>query len=152
MTGRSVEHAKLTIEREYNASPTQVFAAWANEQAKKRWFADGQDWETLDYGLDFRVGGREHARSRYKGGPVSGNETVYLDIVPERRIIFVYTMRIDGTPISASLGTVELLPSGAGTKLIYTEQGAHLDGLDKPDMRRTGWAGLLDQLGAELAR
>ena len=62
------------------------------------------------------------------------------------------SVSIDGTPISASLGTVELLPSGAGTKLIYTEQGAHLDGLDKPDMRRTGWAGLLDQLGAELAR
>jgi hypothetical protein len=62
------------------------------------------------------------------------------------------SVSIDWTPISASLGTVELLPSGAGTKLIYTEQGAHLDGLDKPDMRRTGWAGLLDQLGAELAR
>jgi hypothetical protein len=45
---------------------------------------------------------------------------------------------------------VELLPSGAGTKLIYTEQGAHLDGLDKPDMRRTGWAGLLEQLDGYL--
>ena len=62
------------------------------------------------------------------------------------------SVSIDWTPISASLGTVELLPSGAGTRLIYTEQGAHLDGLDKPEMRRTGWGGLLDQLGAELAR
>jgi hypothetical protein len=62
------------------------------------------------------------------------------------------SVSIDGTPISASLGTVELLPSGAGARLIYTEQGAHLDGLDKPEMRRTGWGGLLDQLGAELAR
>ena len=61
------------------------------------------------------------------------------------------SVSIDGTPISASLGPVEL-PSGAGTRLIYTEQGAHLDGLDRPEMRRTGWAGLLDQLGAELAR
>ena len=51
-----------------------------------------------------------------------------------------------------SLATVELRPAGAGTRLIYTEQGAFLDGHDKPQYREEGTGGLLDALGAELRR
>ena len=58
-------------------------------------------------GLDFRVGGREHGRFRRDDGPETRNETIYLDIVPHRRIVMAYTMAIDGANISASLGTVE---------------------------------------------
>jgi hypothetical protein len=54
--------------------------------------------------------------------------------------------------ISASLATVELLPDGAGTRLIYTEQGAFLDGADRPADREAGCRALLDNLDAELRR
>jgi Activator of Hsp90 ATPase homolog 1-like protein len=76
-------------------------------------------------------------------GPETRNETVYLDIVPDRRIMMAYTMAFDGKNISASLGTVEFEAIGAGTRLIYTEQGAFFDGADGPSSRKQGWNGLL---------
>ena len=68
------------------------------------------------------------------------------------RIVYAYDMHLEGTRISVSLGTVELEPEGDGTRLTYTEQGAYLDGLDSADQRESGTGGLLDALGAELAR
>ncbi len=80
-----------------------------------------------------------------------GNDTIFLDIVPERRIVLAYTMTVANTPISVSLATVELAPSGDGTTLIYTEQGAFFDGADKASLREAGCRVLLEQLAAELA-
>ena len=57
---------------------------------KRQWFAEGEGWRIDEYGLDFRVGGREHGRFRSGNGPETRNETVYLDIVPDRRIVMVH--------------------------------------------------------------
>jgi hypothetical protein len=40
-------------------------------------------------------------------------------------------MAMGPRPFSASLTTVELVPSGDGTRLTYTEQGAFFDGTDE---------------------
>jgi uncharacterized protein YndB with AHSA1/START domain len=82
-------------------------------------------------------------------GPETRNETVYLDIVPDRRIVMAYTMAFDGKNISASLGTVEFEAIGAGTRLIYTEQGAFFDGLTD---RRPENSNGLDSLTAPAGR
>jgi uncharacterized protein YndB with AHSA1/START domain len=37
MSERSVEHATFVIERTYDASPSRVFAAWADRAAKASW-------------------------------------------------------------------------------------------------------------------
>jgi uncharacterized protein YndB with AHSA1/START domain len=58
---------------------------------------------------------------------------------------------LDGRLISVSLTTVELRPDdGGGTDLIFTEQGAFLDGLEDPAEREHGTGPLLDALGAFL--
>ena len=80
----------------------------------------------------------------------AGNETLFLDIVPGRRIVFAYGMARGETRISASLATVELIADGNGTKLRFTEQMAVLDGGDRVEDRAQGWGGLLDKLGLEL--
>lgn len=63
----------------------------------------------------------------------------------------VVRRRIDGQHLSTSLTTIALEPEGDGTRLTYTEQGVHYDGLDAVEGREEGSAGLLDQLGAYLA-
>jgi uncharacterized protein YndB with AHSA1/START domain len=102
--------------------------------------------------MDFRAGGREHGRFRFKGNIEIGNETIYQDIVPDRRIVFAYAMTVGGKRISASLATVELFPVGDGTRLTYTEQGAFFEGAESPSAREEGCRGLLEALAAELAR
>jgi uncharacterized protein YndB with AHSA1/START domain len=128
-----------------------VFAAFSNQATKRRWFAEGEGWEVDEFTLDFRVGGHEVSRFRFRGGAPMGNDTIYLDIVPDQRIVFAYTMTAGDKRISVSLATVEIAPSGDATRLVYTEQGAFFDGADATERRESGSRSLLDRLGEELA-
>jgi uncharacterized protein YndB with AHSA1/START domain len=77
-------------------------------------------------------------------------EARYHDIVEDERIVYAYDMYMDDTRISVSLGTVELSPDGDGTRLVYTEKGAYLDGHDTPEQRQEGTEQLFDALGQSL--
>ena len=148
MTERSVSHATFVIERSYAAPPARVFAAWADPLAKRRWFG-GPGQADAVYELDFRVGGEELSRDRM-GEQTFTYVARYQNIVPDQRIIFTYDMQMDDAPISVSVATVELKPERGGTRLVYTEQGAFLDGLDTPEQREQGTAEMLDALGKVL--
>jgi uncharacterized protein YndB with AHSA1/START domain len=148
----SVVHSTFSIERTYPVPPSRVFLAFANQAAKRRWFAEGEGWEVEEFTLDFRVGGREFSRFRFDGGAPIRNETVYQDIVPDRRIVFAYSIAVGDQRISVSLATVEITPSSDGTRLVYTEQGAFLDGASEPKGREAGIRELLEKLGEELRK
>ena len=62
MTARTTSHATFVIERQYPFPPAKVFAAWADPEAKRQWFACHDDWAPGKHELDFRAGGREHLR------------------------------------------------------------------------------------------
>ena len=151
MTDRSVTHATIVVERTYDASPARVFAAWAEPAVKVRWIAGPEYWESGNYELESRVGGRERISGGPPGSPVHiFYDAMYRDIVPDQRIVLTYDMYQGETRISVSLATVELKPVAAGTRLTYTEQGAFLDGHDVPELREQGMGTLLDALGAEV--
>jgi uncharacterized protein YndB with AHSA1/START domain len=152
MTKRSVTHSTFTLERVYDASPARVFAAWADPRAKARWFVGPDEWESGTHELDFRVGGRERTSGGPKGGPVHAYDARYQDIVPNERIIYSYDMHLDDVRISVSLATVVFKPAGAGTRLIFTEQGAFLDGYDDVAGREEGTRIGLENLDKELSR
>ncbi len=157
MEQRSVIHSTFVIERSYPATPERVFTAFANPATKRRWFVDDREIGVEGFEMDFRVGGGEIARYRFKeGSPFPGtalvNHTTYQDIVPHRRIVFAYTMTIGDRRMSASLATLEFVPADQGTDLTFTEQGAFFEGADGPQMRKDGWRKLLEKLAAELAR
>lgn len=153
MTKRSVTHATFVIERTYAAAPQRVFAALATREAKARWFAAGPEgWNSSNYEMDFRIGGREIYRGGPKGGQTHRFDAIYQDIVPNERIIYSYEMHLDDKRISVSLATFELKPEDKGTRLTFTEQGAFLDGYDDPGQREGGTRSLLDALGREVER
>jgi uncharacterized protein YndB with AHSA1/START domain len=155
METQSVIHSTFVIERHYGVAPERVFAAFADPAKKRRWFVEGDHNEIEDFEMDFRVGGKERARFRFKEGtPLPGitctNEGTYQDIVPDRRIVIAHTMALGEKRISASLVTVELLRAEKGTDLICTHQGAFFEGSDGPEMREEGWRKLLEQLTGAL--
>ena len=156
----AVVHSTFHIERQYPVPASRVFAAFADPAVKRRWFVEGEGWDVLEHTLEFRVGGREASRYLFRGGPAGAppagtemaNVTTYQDIVPNERIVFAYTMSVGGRRISASLATVEIVPDGTLTRLLFTEQSAFFDGADGPAMREQGWSALLDSLATELRR
>ncbi|SRR6266702_1911859 len=156
LTHSIVNHATFVIERSYSSTPERVFAAFSDPAKKRRWFAEGEGFGVRQFEMDFRVGGVESSRFEITGGPYDGtpcsNDTCYQDIVPNQRIVMAYTMALGDRRISASLATVEFLPTDKGTNLIFTEQAAFFEGGDGPEMRKEGWSKLLDSLAAELAR
>lgn len=154
MTATTVLHDTFVLEREYPVAPARVFHAFADLEAKQRWFGGPDEWDSGEHTLDFRVGGHEHESGGPPGGAVHGFHATYLDIVADARIIYSYSMDLDGTPMSVSLTTVELAATDAGTRLRLTEHGAYFDTSDAnwgPAARREGTEDLLDQLGASLA-
>ena len=152
MSERSAVHGSFTLERVYDATPARVFRAWADPKIKARWFVGIEGWRLLERSIDFRVGGTERLSGQKGSGVVSTFDAVYHDIVPERRIIYCYDMRLDGRHISVSLATVSLKPEGAGTRLTMTEQGVFLDDYDDGGSRERGTRILLDRIGGELQR
>lgn len=149
---RRAQHATFVIERVLDAPPARVFSAWADPRAKARWFSgpSGQ-WTEVVREHEFRVGGRERVVGRFAGtGTVSAFDCIYQDIVPDQRIIYTYEMHLDDARISVSLGTVELRPEGARTRMVYTEQAVFLDGYDDAGSRERGTIGLFDRLEAAL--
>jgi uncharacterized protein YndB with AHSA1/START domain len=145
-----VVHRTFSVERTYPAPPARVFAAFTDPATKRRWFAEGPGSEVDEFALDFRVGGFERTRFRFVGGAPVRNDTLFLDIVPDERIVFAYALTAEEVRTSAALTTVELAADGGGTRLLLTEQVAFLDGVDGTASRRSGWGALLDRLGDAL--
>ncbi len=148
-------HNTSVLEHNYPQPPTNVYAAFAQPARKRRWYAEG-DHEIEEFEMDFRIGGTERHRYRFKPGhPIEGqeilNQAIYQDIVPEKRIVTASVMSLNGKPILAAQVTFEFLPAASGTDLICTSQGAFFDWPQGPVMIEAGWRALLDRVGRELA-
>jgi uncharacterized protein YndB with AHSA1/START domain len=145
-----VIHSTFTIERVYPVPVARVYAAFENPATKRRWFAEGEGWHVDEFTLDFRVGGKEISRFRYKDGPPMRNDTIFLDVVPNQRIVLAYSLTLAEQPLSVSLVTVEFANVPEGTRLRFTEQGAFFDNETAVVRREQGSRGLLERLGQEL--
>ena len=150
MTLSTVAHDTFVIERTYDAPVAEVFRAWADPILKARWFAGSADALGAGYELDFRIGGREANRGGPPGGLVYTYESEFRDIVPEQRIVYTNEMYADESRISVSVATVLFRSQEARTQLVFTEQGAFLDGHDTVAQREEGTRSLLDSLEAIL--
>lgn len=148
-----IEHGSFSIERTYDASPEEVFAAWSDAEAKARWFIGPENWTLVKRELDFRIGGHELLHGRF----ASGRDTIYTarfhDIVPDARIVYVYDMHyemhLERTHHSVSIATVEFESVNKQTRLVFVEQVAFLDGtngLEGTAAREHGTAAHLERL------
>src|SRR6185369_16970549 len=150
MASSSAIHNTFVIERTYNKPISAVFAAFQDPGKKRKWYADGGSHEVEAFESDFRVGGVERLRYRFKEGtPFPGviveNAGSHKEIVKDSRIVLESSMTLGGKCISVVLVTFEFQTDGNGTKLVLTHQGVFFEGADGPQMREMGWKALLDR-------
>ena len=152
---RSVSHGSFTITRRWNHAPERVFQAFADEEAKSKWFGGPGNWQKHEKSFDFREGGREFLSGRHDSGTVHSFDCLYRDIVAPTandagRIIYSYVMHLDGNKISVSQAAIEIIPEPGGTKFVLTEYGDFLDGYDDAGSREHGTNFLMDRLEKSL--
>jgi uncharacterized protein YndB with AHSA1/START domain len=155
MEQQRIIHSTFVIERTFSKTTEKVFAAFADAASARRWYAEGEGHELEEFASDFRVGGIQTLRYKLAAGtPVAGmtinNQARFVEIQPGRRIVMATTMDLEGKRILAAQVTVELAPSGNGTDLILTNQGAFLETGLTPEMLEGGWRGLFEKLAKEL--
>jgi uncharacterized protein YndB with AHSA1/START domain len=153
---RSITHASFTIIRRWKATPGRVFAAFADEKQNDKWFAGLGSWTKVERSFDFREGGVESLTGKWNTGMVTRFDCIYRDIVPPvanepGRIIYSYSMFVDGKKISVSQAAIEIHPDGDGAKFVLTEYGDYLDGYDDAGSREQGTNALMDLLEKSLA-
>jgi uncharacterized protein YndB with AHSA1/START domain len=141
-----IRRETFTLTRTYGKCRDHVWSAWADRDKKWRWFVgNGEKQPSGDYQFDFRVGGTEvngfaSDRGRHE------NRTVFFEIAEAERIVFAYSMALNGRVHSVSVATVSFQDEGGGTRLDYAEQITLIGQSDGAEGRRHGWGALLDRI------
>ena len=126
-----------------------MFAAWAEPEAKARWFGGGPTETPSSSSTSGSAGGSSAAAPRQTATAYTF-EARYQDIVPDERIVYTYDMLPRRTADLRLAGDGGVHARRRRHPADLTEQGAFLDGLDTPAPARAGLAGLLESLAVEL--
>ena len=135
--GVTVDHRSFVIERVLPGSPAHAFRFWSEHDLKRRWNACHPDWQVIEDRFDFRVDGVESMIWRMPDGTEQQMLAHFLEVHPRQRIVYAYTMRTNGAPISSSLVTVELNGRDRQTLMTFTEQAVFANPSDG-DIRESG--------------
>jgi len=121
-------HTDLKVDRQLRTSPRHAFRFWSDPGLKARWNDCHTDWTVVNEAFDFTIGGCEHKHWRMPDANELMFTAHYLDIVPDERIIYAYTMTLGDQRLSASLVTVSFAAAAGGTRMIFFEQATLLEG------------------------
>jgi uncharacterized protein YndB with AHSA1/START domain len=134
---------------------SHLWKGWTDPELLKKWFCP-LPWRTVECEIDLRPGGRFHTVMQGPGGERQDNEGVYLEVVPEKRLVWTNALLQGFRPAPESdLGflftaIVEFEPRGDET--LYRATVLHRKREDRDMHARMGfeqgWTMALQQLVA----
>jgi uncharacterized protein YndB with AHSA1/START domain len=147
---------ELVLARLIAAPRAKVFRAWAEPALLKQWWAP-RPWTTPDAAFDLRSGGVSRVVMRSPEGqdfPYSG---VFLEVVPNQRIVFTDAFTDAWTPSEKPFFTGIITFEDAGNgKTRYTARARHWSAADRDSHEKMGfhqgWGRCVDQLEAVAAK
>jgi uncharacterized protein YndB with AHSA1/START domain len=141
----------LVLKRVVDVPPQLVWQAWTQPKHLMKWFTPAP-WTTTECEIDLRPGGIFRTVMRGPEGQVHDNVGCYIEVVPERKLVFTDAMSAGFRPSSSPFFTciLTLEPSGSGTE--YVAVAMHKDENDAQKHEQmgfhAGWGKALDQLVA----
>jgi uncharacterized protein YndB with AHSA1/START domain len=146
---------ELTLTRLIPAPREKLFRAWTEVELVKQWFAP-LPWVTPHAELDVRPGGSNLVVMRGPDGVEFPNRGVYLDVVPNERLVMTDAYEEAWVPSEKPFMTLILTfeDEGGGTR--YTARALHWTVADREAHEAMGfhggWSTATDQLEALAAR
>jgi uncharacterized protein YndB with AHSA1/START domain len=155
-TTTATEGRDLVLTRIIDAPREKVFRAWTTPELLKQWFAP-RPWTTPAAELDVRVGGSSLIVMRSPEGNEYPNRGVYLEVVPNERLVFTDAFTSVWEPSGKPFMTVVLTFEDQGSgKTKYTARVRHWTVADREAHEKMGfhggWAMCAEQLAEVVAK
>lgn len=142
---------ELVLTRLIDASPEVLYRCWTDPELMVRWFAPAP-WSTPRAESDPRPGGRSLIVMADPEGNEFPNAGIYLEVVPNRRIVTTDAYTEGWVPSEKPFMTtiIEFTPEDGKTR--YTATARHWSAEDKAAHEQMGfhegWGQCADQLEA----
>jgi uncharacterized protein YndB with AHSA1/START domain len=142
----------LVLTRDIDASPESLYRCWTEPDLLKQWFAPAPVTTPLAE-LDVRPGGANLITMRLPDGAELPNRGVYLEVVPNHKLVFtdafVSAWEPSSSPFMAVILTFEAIGEG---RTRYTARVRHWTAADRERHEgmgfHAGWGQCADQLAA----
>ena len=145
---------ELVITRLINAPREKVYRAWTDPELMKQWFAP-KPYTTPVVGVDVRPGGSATIVMRSPDGQDMPNHGVYLEVVPNQRLVSTDAYVKAWEPSPKPFMTLILTFEDEGGKTRYTARVRHWTVADREAHEKMGfhqgWGICTDQLEALVA-
>ncbi len=146
----------LVLSRVIDAPPEKIYRAWTEPALLRRWFAP-RPWITPQAELDVRPGGASLVVMRDPEGNDYPNHGLYLEVVPNRRLVFTDAFVAAWEPSKTTpFMTVILTFEESGRGTLYTATVRHWTIADRERHEamgfHDGWGRCADQMAEVVAR
>jgi uncharacterized protein YndB with AHSA1/START domain len=141
----------LVLTRFIPAAPDVLYRCWTEPALIQQWFVP-KPWTIASAEIDLRVGGSNRIVMQSPDGQEMPNRGVYLDIVPNRKLVFTDAFIEAWTPSEKPFmtGIITFEPEDGGTR--YTARVRHWTKTDRDAHEQMGfhegWGQCADQLAA----
>ena len=154
-TPSSASDRELVLTRIIDAPRQKLFRAWTDPELLKQWFAP-LPYTTPVAQTDVRPGGSSLIVMRGPDGNEFPNRGVYLEVVPNERLVFTDAYVKAWEPSEKPFITVILTFKDQGGKTKYTACVRHWTVADRETHEKMGfhqgWGQCADQLAALVAK
>src|SRR5262245_50211805 len=142
---------ELVLTRLIAAPREKLYRAWTEPELLKQWFAP-KPFTTPVAELDVRPGGANLIVMRGPDGKDMPNRGVYLEVVPNERLVFTDAYVKAWEPSAKPFMTVTITLESQASKTRYTARVSHWTAADRDAHERMGfyqgWGQCADQLTA----
>src|SRR5215813_1138755 len=129
---------ELVLTRLIAAPREKLYRAWTEPELLKQWFAP-KPYTTLMAQLDVRPGGANLIVMRGPDGKDMPNRGVYLEVVPNQRLVFTDAYVSAWEPSAKPFMTVILTFEDEGSKTRYTARVRHWTVTDREAHEKMGF-------------